>query len=91
MSRKTTWTTYATTGYTHDVANDQASAGGVHHPQVRQTKAGWQARICQSNGRHQSYGPVTPISDEDGAAHFASAEQEDERIAARRRAAGIAQ
>lgn len=70
MSSKTTWTTYATTGYSHDVSNDQRSAGGVHLHQVRHTKSGWQHRICQSNGRHQSYGPVTPLTEADGAAKW---------------------
>ena len=87
--RKSTWTTYATTGYTHDVANDQASAGGVHHHQVRKTKYGWQERICQSNGRHESYGEVSPISDEEGEAHYATAEQEQDSFIRRRRAAGL--
>lgn len=73
--RKSNWNTYATRGYTHDVANDQASAGGVHHHQVRLGKRGWQHRICQSNGRYQSYGPVSVITDAEGEAHFATAEQ----------------
>lgn len=72
---KTTWNTYAISGYTHDVANDQASAGGVHLHQVRRTRAGyWQTRICQSNGRHESYGPVAVIDDEDGESHYATAQ-----------------
>lgn len=74
--RKTTWNTYATRGYTYDVANDQASAGGVHLHQVRKTNAGWQTRVCQSNGRHEAYGPVSPVPDADGEAYFATAEQE---------------
>ena len=74
--RKTTWNTYAVRGYTYDVANDQASAGGVHCHQVRRTRTGlWQTRIEQSNGRHTSYGPVTPISEEEGEALFATAAQ----------------
>ncbi len=81
-SRKSTWTTYATTGYTHDAANDQASAGGVHHHQVRRTRRGWQSRICQSNGRHIAYGPVEPIDEADGEAKFATAKQEEGRYAA---------
>ena len=71
-----TWNTYATRGYTHDVANDQASSGGVHLYQVRKAASGWQTRICQSNGRHQSYGPVISISDAEGESHFATAQQE---------------
>ena len=73
--RKATWNTYRTSGYTHDVANDQASAGGVHHHQVRKAKSGWQTRICQSNGRHQAYGEVNAISDEDGEAKFEMAKK----------------
>lgn len=72
---RTTWNTYATTGYAHDVAQDQASAGGVHLHQVRRTRGGWQKRICQSNGQHRSYGPVEPVSDADGEALFARAER----------------
>lgn len=71
--RKSTWNTYATTCYTHDVANDQRSAGGVHHHQVRLSDGQWQVRICQTNGRHKSYGPVTNVSDEEGDAHFCAA------------------
>lgn len=73
--KKTTWNTYALTGYMMDVANDQASAGGVHLHQIRKTKAGWQRRVCQSNGRHEAYGPVSSISDADGEAHYATAQQ----------------
>lgn len=68
--RKTTWNTYRTTCYTHDVANDRRSAGGTHNHQVRKTAAGWQRRIRQSNGAHESFGPAEPISDEDGEAAF---------------------
>ena len=54
------WRTYSTTGYTHDVAQDQASAGGVHRHQIRwMPGTGWQHRIVQCNGRHRAYGPVT--------------------------------
>lgn len=73
--RRDRWNTYATYGYTFDAANDQASAGGVHHHQVRRGAAGWQARIRQSNGRHAACGPVSPISDADGEAYFAMAQQ----------------
>jgi alkylated DNA nucleotide flippase Atl1 len=72
---KRTWTTYQTVGYTYDVANDQRSAGGVHHHQVRKTKAGWQHRIEQSNGRFSSYGPVSAISVEEGENRFAIAKR----------------
>jgi len=73
--KKTTWNTYATYGYTHDVANDQRSAGGVHLHQVRKTASGWQKRICQSNGRFRSYSEVSPLSDADGEAAFATVQQ----------------
>lgn len=73
--KKTTWNTYSIVGFSHDVANDQASAGGVHLHQVRRhAHGGWQHRICQSNGRHQAYGPVESISVEDGEAKFATAQ-----------------
>jgi hypothetical protein len=75
--KMTAWNTYYTGGYTHDVANDQASAGGVHLHQVRRTLAGWQRRIVQSNGRHQAYGAVESISKEDGADKYASALQDN--------------
>lgn len=71
-----TWTTYRQLGYTYDVANDQASAGGVHLHQVRKTAAGWQHRILQSNGQRQAAGPVDPISDEEGEACFTQACQD---------------
>ena len=74
--KKTTWTTYRTTGYTHDVAQDQRSAGGVHHHQVRKTAAGWQKRIEQTNGRFHSYGEVSAISDGEGEAAFATAKNQ---------------
>lgn len=74
--RKTTWNTYRTTGYAFDAANDQASAGGVHNHQVRHTRDGWQKRIEQSNGRHRAYSEVSPLSDQDGAAAFATAQQQ---------------
>jgi len=73
--KATHWNTYHLTGYTRDVANDQASAGGVHLHQVRRTRGGhWQARICQSNGRHRAYGPVESITEAEGLAYFARAE-----------------
>lgn len=71
--KNTTWTTYAINGYSYDVAQDQASAGGVHLHQVRKVATGWQKRIKQSNGAHVAYGPVSAISDSDGAAAFATA------------------
>ena len=69
------WTTYRTTGYTHDVAQYQASAGGVHHHQVRRARNGWQYRIVQANGRHTSYGAVASLSAVDDAARWATAMQ----------------
>jgi hypothetical protein len=75
--RKTTWNTYARRGYTHDVANDQASAGGVHLHQVRWNKAGWwERRILQSNGRHSASGPVETLTDTEGESYFSKAQQE---------------
>ena len=71
--RRNQWNTYATYGYTRDVANDHASAGGVHLHQVRLGVRGWQTRICQSNGRHTAYGPVTAIAEAVGEAHYATA------------------
>lgn len=68
--KKTTWNTYFTTGYCHDVAQDQRSAGGVHHHQIRRTKNGWQHRTEQSNGRHRAFGPVSAVA---GAAAFETA------------------
>jgi hypothetical protein len=71
--KTTAWNTYRTCGYTYDVANDQRSAGGVHHYQIRRSRIGWQKRIAQSNGSHTSYGPVCAVSDADGAAAYAAA------------------
>jgi hypothetical protein len=73
--RKTTWNTYARAGYTHDVANDQASAGGVHLYQVRWTKSGWERRILQSNGRHSASSPVETLTDTAGESYFKRAQQ----------------
>lgn len=73
--KKTTWNTYRTTGYSHDVAQDQRSAGGVHHHQIRKTKSGWQRRIKQSNGRFESFSAVREMSESDGEAAFATAQQ----------------
>lgn len=73
--RKTNWNTYKTTCYTHDVANDQASAGGVHHHQVRRTADGWQYRCCQANGRHISYGPTEHLTDAQGEGYFEAAKK----------------
>jgi hypothetical protein len=71
--RKTTWNTYYTTGYMYDVANDQKSAGGCHHHQVRKTATGWQKRILQSNGVYRAAGPVSAISPDEGEALYTTA------------------
>lgn len=68
--KKDKWNTHATTCYTHDVANDQASAGGVHHHQVRWWGGRWQQRICQSNGNHQSYSKWWYVDDDAGKANY---------------------
>ncbi len=72
-TRNDQWNTYATYGYSHDVANDPASTGGVHLHQVRRGKAGWQTRVLQSNGRHRAASRVEPIDDAKGEALFATA------------------
>ena len=73
--KRSTWNTYRMTGYTHDVANDQLSAGGVHLYQVRRIRnGGWQTRICQSNGCHVSYGEYATVSDSEGELLFARAQ-----------------
>lgn len=64
--RKSTWNTYITSCYTHDVANDQRSAGGTHNHQVRKASGGWQRRIRQSNGAHEAFSQPESISDEEG-------------------------
>jgi hypothetical protein len=74
--RKSSWNTYRVCGYTYDVANDQASAGGVHLKQVRLNKGEWQYRICQSNGNHTSYSETEVISIEDGLQKFEQAKSE---------------
>lgn len=73
--KNTTWNTYRTVGYTYDVAQDQRSAGGVHHHQVRKFRGKWQKRIKQSNGRHSSFSEVAAISDDEGEAAFVAAKQ----------------
>lgn len=64
------WNTYYTGCYTHDVANDQRSAGGVHLHQIKKDKSGWQKRICQSNGKHQSYSKIEKLSEGEGQERF---------------------
>ena len=69
------WNTYAVTGYTHDVANDTASQGGVHIHQVKRLSATgiWLKRVVQSNGRHIAYGHVVPVTAEEGQALYEEA------------------
>ena len=71
--RKDRWNTFAVTGYSHDVANDHRSAGGVHLHQVKRGPAGWMRRIKQANGRFSSFGAVEPISDQEGEAKYEQA------------------
>jgi len=71
--RKDKWNSFAMRGYSHDVANDQTSAGGTHTHQVKKTKAGWLVRIRQSNGSHTAYSQSWPVSDLEGEAAFESA------------------
>jgi len=78
MARRSTWNTYATYGFSYDVANDQASAGGIHEHQVRLSVEGWQKRILQANGRHTAYGSVIPISAESGEAFYAIVQQQEQ-------------
>jgi hypothetical protein len=61
--KNTTWNTYKITCYTHDVSQDQRSAGQTHSHQVRRTKGGWQHRIQQGNGRYTSFGEVSAMID----------------------------
>jgi hypothetical protein len=67
------WNTYAVYGYTHQVGTDGRATGGVHLHQVRRGRAGWQVRTVDSNGRFQSAGPVSPVTDAEGEAHFETA------------------
>ena len=57
-------TTYRTPGYAHDVADDQASAGGVHHHCVRSTMSGFFKVIVQSNGNHQAESEPEKITEQ---------------------------
>jgi hypothetical protein len=70
------WTTYRTSGYTHDVAScaNPGSEGGVHHHQVRQLRTGaWVKRILQTNGQVSAAGPVDLIHPDQGEAMLAQA------------------
>lgn len=73
--KPTNWNTYRITPFVSDVANDRASSGCIHCHQVRRSPAGWQKRIMQVNGRHVAYGPVEPLSNAEGSAAFATAQQ----------------
>ena len=73
MNRKN-WTTYAISGYTHQVGDDQRATGGVHLHQVRRTKSGWQRRTVDSNGRYDSAGRVEPLDDATGEAKFSQSQ-----------------
>ena len=69
----TNWNTYRATGYTHDVANDPPSTGGVNLHQVRLAPDGWRYRIVQSNGKHRATGPVERLAAADGQARYETA------------------
>lgn len=64
----TSFRTVQTRAFTHDVTNDQASAGGVHHVQIRRTPYGWEKRIKQSNGRFFSYSHIQGLTDSEARA-----------------------
>ncbi len=73
MARKNVWNTHAIRGYTHDVAGDQASAGGVHLHQVRCVRGTWQTRVLQSTGRHRAAGTTSIVTAAEGEALYAAA------------------
>ena len=70
---KRPWNTYRPTCYTHDVAQDQRSAGGTHNRQVRWNGHQWQMRIRQSNGSHEAFSETWAVTDADGEAAFETA------------------
>lgn len=72
--RKSTWTTFRTSCYTHDVANHPASTGGIHDHEVRRIRGRWQVRIRQANGPHVAHGPARFVSDAEGEARWAEAQ-----------------
>lgn len=78
--RRSTWNTYYTSGYTHDVANDPPSQGGVHKYQVRKISGVWQSRILQTNGRHSASGPISVIADDLGEERFWKASSAHARL-----------
>lgn len=75
--RKQTWNTFRAMGYSYDVAQDQRSAGGMHYHQIRWCPrgGGWQYRIMQSNMTAVAYGEVSPVTDAEGEAYYATAQQ----------------
>lgn len=73
---RTRWNTYRVTGYTHQVGDDGRATGGVHLHQVRKSGQYWQRRTVDSNGRHTSAGPVSPIPADQGEALYATACQQ---------------
>ena len=66
MKITSTYQTYRTVGYTHQIAgSSQASTGGVHHHQARRSASGAiLTRIVQSNGRHKDVTPGIPATAE---------------------------
>jgi len=72
--RKSTWTTFRTSCYTHDVANHPASTGGIHDHQIRRIRGCWQVRIRQANGPHVAYGPARFVTDAEGEVRWAEAQ-----------------
>jgi hypothetical protein len=73
--RRTTWNTFQTTCYTHDVAQDQRSAGGTHNRQVRWNGHQWEMRIRQSNGANEAYSQAWGVTDAEGEAAFEKAKK----------------
>ena len=68
--RKDRWNTYSLSGFSYDVANDQASAGGVHIRQIKRGCEGWMHRVLQINGNHRASGPAEPIDAAHGEACY---------------------
>lgn len=74
---RSTWNTYRETGAAYDVTQDgHPSAGNVWQHQIRRARfGGWQKRIKQVGNFCHAFGPVSPISEEEGEAAFATAAQ----------------
>lgn len=68
MKITTTYKTYRTTGYTHQVGDDARATGGVHHYQIRRGERGYLVRIAETNGRFVSHGPAVEATAEQIAA-----------------------